>query len=128
MNADQRLKAMKAFNGEGGPCLILCSLHAAGTGINLTRGNVVFMMDCWWNSSVESQAQDRVHRIGQTRNVRVLRFVMKDSIESRMVKIQESKSAQAKGAFGKLSDKEKRVSRLQDLRKLLELPNEVADF
>jgi len=45
MNADQRLKAMKAFNGEGGPCLILCSLHAAGTGINLTRGNVVFMMD-----------------------------------------------------------------------------------
>jgi len=73
-------------------------------------------------------AQDRVHRIGQTRNVRVLRFVMKDSIESRMVKIQESKSAQAKGAFGKLSDKEKRVSRLQDLRKLLELPNEVADF
>ena len=52
---------------------------------------------------------------------RVIRFVMKDSIEERIVKMQESKSLQAKGAFSKLNDKEKRMYRLKDLRELLEI-------
>jgi SNF2 family DNA or RNA helicase len=57
----QRLAAMKEFSREnGGPRFILCSLHAAGTGITLTRGNHCFMMDTWWNGSVEQQAMDRV--------------------------------------------------------------------
>jgi SNF2 family DNA or RNA helicase len=57
----QRIHAMKEFNQEtGGPRFIICSLHAAGTGISLTRGNHCFMMDTWWNSSVEQQAMDRV--------------------------------------------------------------------
>jgi SNF2 family DNA or RNA helicase len=67
---------------------------------------------------------DRVHHIGQKRNVRVVRFVMKNSVEERMVKIQESKRGQAKGAFAKLSENEKRMSRLQDLRTLLEIHDE----
>jgi SWI/SNF-related matrix-associated actin-dependent regulator of chromatin subfamily A3 len=121
MNVGQRMKAMAEFCAEEGPRFILCSLHAAGTGINLTRGNLVFMMDCWWNQSAENQAMDRVHRIGQKRDVRVVRFVMKNSIEERMVKIQDSKAAQAKGAFAKLKDEEKRMTRLSDLRTLLEI-------
>jgi SNF2 family DNA or RNA helicase len=60
-SAAQRSTAMKQFSTEnGGPRFILCSLHAAGTGITLTRGNHCFMMDTWWNSSVEQQAMDRV--------------------------------------------------------------------
>jgi SNF2 family DNA or RNA helicase len=60
MSADERIDAMEKFDSEGcyslqTPRFILCSLHAAGTGINLTRGNVVFMMDCWWNRAAEDQ-------------------------------------------------------------------------
>ena len=59
-SATQRNTAMKEFSADGGPTFILCSLHAAGTGITLTRGNHCFMMDTWWNSSAEQQAMDRV--------------------------------------------------------------------
>lgn len=79
------------------------------------------MMDTWWNKAVELQAQDRVHRIGQTRDVRVVRFVAANSIESRMVDLQEAKAAIGKGAFESLSADEKKKTRLSDLKKLLEL-------
>lgn len=72
-SATQRIAAMKSFAADDGPTFILCSLHAAGTGITLSRGNHVYMMDTWWNTSVENQAMDRAHRIGQTRPVRVVR-------------------------------------------------------
>ena len=49
------------------------------------------MMDCWWNVAAENQAMDRVHRIGQKRPVRVMRFLVKDSIEERIVALQEAK-------------------------------------
>ena len=85
--AQKRIECIRRFNNdESEPRFILCSLLASGTGINLTRGNYAFMMDCWWNEAVESQAMDRIHRISQTRHVHVLRFVMKDSIEERIVK------------------------------------------
>ena len=87
--------------------------------INLTRGNHVFMMDCWWNQATENQAMDRVHRIGQKRRVIVRRFVMKDSIEERIVALQEAKGLQAKGAMEKLKPDELRKARLSDLKRLL---------
>ena len=87
MTAAKRIISINSFNSEenDSPRFILCSLHAAGTGINLTRGNFVFMMDCWWNEAIENQAMDRVHRIGQKRKVTVIRYVMKNTIEERMV-------------------------------------------
>jgi SWI/SNF-related matrix-associated actin-dependent regulator of chromatin subfamily A3 len=83
MSAMERITAMEEFSSdsEDTPRFILCSLHACGTGINLTRGSWVFMLDCWWNYAAENQAMDRVHRIGQTRPVHVVRFIMQDSIE-----------------------------------------------
>ena len=56
MSADERIKAMKAFESdeEGSPRFILCSLRACGTGISLTRGNVCLLLDCWWNFAVEA--------------------------------------------------------------------------
>lgn len=56
--------------------MLLVSLKAAGLGLNLTAANYVVLMDLWWNPSVEEQAIDRAHRIGQTRTVRVLRLTI----------------------------------------------------
>ena len=103
------------------PRFILCSLHACGTGINLTRGNVVFMLDCWWNVAAEQQAMDRVHRVGQTRPVRCIRFVMKDSLEERMIRLQNAKAALGKGSMERLKPEEKRRARLTALRDLFEV-------
>jgi len=123
--ARQRTTCMHAFNSEAiAPRFILCSLLAAGTGINLTRGNHCFMMDCWWNIAMENQAMDRIHRIGQQRKVHIMRFVMQDSVEERIVELQEAKSLQAKGAMQKLKGDEKRKALLGDLKGLLELKDE----
>jgi len=121
--AQKRSNCVHNFNSEAAdsPRFILCSLLASGTGINLTRGNHAFMMDCWWNEAIENQAMDRIHRINQKRNVNVLRFVMKDSIEERIVALQEAKSMQAKGVLQKLKGDEKRKALLGDLRGLLQL-------
>jgi SNF2 family DNA or RNA helicase len=75
----------------------------------------------WWNKAVETQAQDRIHRLGQTRACRVIRFVAAESIESRMVELQEAKAAIGKGAFESLNVEEKRKARMADLKKVLEL-------
>lgn len=121
MNTTKRMTAVQLFSSddEDGPRFILCSLHAAGTGINLTRGSKAFMMDCWWNASVENQAMDRIHRIGQTRPVTIHRFVMKDSLEERIVELQVAKSLQAKGAMQKLKAEEQKQTRLRNLKGLL---------
>eukprot|EP00594_Rhizosolenia_setigera_P011544 CAMPEP_0178958718 /NCGR_PEP_ID=MMETSP0789-20121207/11812_1 /TAXON_ID=3005 /ORGANISM="Rhizosolenia setigera, Strain CCMP 1694" /LENGTH=953 /DNA_ID=CAMNT_0020641483 /DNA_START=160 /DNA_END=3021 /DNA_ORIENTATION=+ len=125
VSAQNRITRIQDFNSdyyEDSPRFILCSLLASGTGINLTRGNYAFMMDCWWNEAIESQAMDRIHRINQTRKVTVLRFVMKDSIEERIIELQEKKSMQAKGVLQKLKGDEKRKALLGDLRGLLDIP------
>eukprot|EP00592_Proboscia_alata_P008112 CAMPEP_0194360760 /NCGR_PEP_ID=MMETSP0174-20130528/8167_1 /TAXON_ID=216777 /ORGANISM="Proboscia alata, Strain PI-D3" /LENGTH=951 /DNA_ID=CAMNT_0039132471 /DNA_START=193 /DNA_END=3048 /DNA_ORIENTATION=- len=121
-----RTEAIRAFcsNDDDSPRFILCSLHAAGTGINLTRGNHAFMMDCWWNVAIENQAMDRIHRIGQTRKVRVIRFVMKDTIEERMVILQEQKSLQGKASVEKLNPDEQRRTRMSNLQGLLMLDDD----
>jgi len=69
----------------------LISIKAGGVGINLTSANYVFIIDPWWNPFVEQQAIDRTHRIGQTKNVMVYRFISKDTIEDKILKLQQSK-------------------------------------
>lgn len=73
------------------PTVLLLSLRAGGVGLNLTAASRVFMMDPWWSWAVEAQAVDRVHRMGQTREVQVTRFVCEESIEEKMLRIQERK-------------------------------------
>lgn len=77
-------------NGNRGLVLLL-SLRAGGVGLNLTSAKRVFMMDPWWSFAVEAQAIDRVHRMGQEEEVRVVRFVVGGSIEERMLRVQERK-------------------------------------
>jgi DNA repair protein RAD5 len=71
--------------------VLLLSLRAGGVGLNLTCARRVWMMDPWWSFAVEAQAIDRVHRMGQTGEVRVARFIVKGSVEERMLRIQEKK-------------------------------------
>lgn len=123
MRASNRIRAMRSFNSdeEGSPRFILCSLLAAGTGINLTRGNHVYLMDLWWNKAAEDQAMDRVHRIGQTRNVRIVKFVIEGSVEERIFKMQDAKAAMGKGTMEKLSPEEMRQAKISALKDLFQL-------
>ncbi|KAJ6486097.1 DNA repair protein RAD5 [Mycena vitilis] len=81
------------------PKVLVVSLKAGGVGLNLTTANHVFMMDCWWNSATESQAIDRVHRIGQEKTVYVKHFIVSNTIEGRILRIQKRKTAIVKEAF-----------------------------
>lgn len=101
MTQKQRTKALEEFDNPDRPCLMLISLKAGGVGLNLTRANKVFLLDCWWNAAVENQATDRIHRLGQLRPVTVVRFLIKKSIEERMIALQQRKTAIVNAGLGK---------------------------
>jgi SNF2 family DNA or RNA helicase len=90
---------VEAFQDEAGPPVLLISLKAGGTGLNLTAADNVFILDPWWNPAVEDQAADRAHRIGQDRPVLVTRLVARDTVEERILALQESKRALARAAL-----------------------------
>ncbi len=87
-------------NDPDGPRILILSLKAGGTGLNLTRANHVFHVDRWWNPAVENQATDRAFRIGQTRNVQVHKFVCTGTLEERINDIIESKKQLAEQTVG----------------------------
>ncbi|MEO8890702.1 MAG: DEAD/DEAH box helicase, partial [Coleofasciculaceae cyanobacterium] len=88
----QREEMIDRFqNDPDGPRVLILSLKAGGTGLNLTRANHVFHVDRWWNPAVENQATDRAFRIGQTRNVQVHKFVCTGTLEERINDVIESK-------------------------------------
>ena len=70
---------------------MLMSLKAGGVGLNLTEADTVILLDDWWNPAVEEQAIARAHRIGQKSNVLVLRLVCKETIEEKILQLQEKK-------------------------------------
>ncbi|KAF2421570.1 DNA repair protein, RAD5 [Tothia fuscella] len=105
-------------NKKNKGCVLLLSLRAGGVGLNLTSAERVFMMDPWWSFAVEAQAIDRVHRMGQEREVRVVRFIAKGSIEEKMLRIQERKKFIA-SSLGMMSDEEKKMQRIEDIKELL---------
>ncbi|NJK87844.1 MAG: DEAD/DEAH box helicase, partial [Bacteroidales bacterium] len=72
--------------------IFFISLKAGGVGLNLTAADYVFILDPWWNPAAEQQALSRAHRIGQKKNVFVYRFIAKDTIEEKIMKLQEKKS------------------------------------
>lgn len=86
----RRLELVNDFN-QGTVPLFLISLKAGGTGLNLTGADVVIHYDPWWNTAAQDQATDRAHRIGQTRAVTVFRLIVKDTIEEKIMQLQESK-------------------------------------
>ena len=91
MNQKDRAKTLTAFSTRPKFTVLLLSLRAGGVGLNLTCAKRVFMMDPWWSYAVEAQAIDRVHRMGQSEEVKVTRFVVRESIEEKMLRVQERK-------------------------------------
>ncbi|MFZ5444415.1 MAG: SNF2-related protein [Myxococcota bacterium] len=81
------------FQADAGPTVLLMSLKAGGTGLTLTAADHVFLVDPWWNPSVEAQAADRAHRIGQERPVFVYRLVAQGTVEERILQLQDKKRA-----------------------------------
>ena len=98
-----RAAVVETFQDSAGPPVMLVSLKAGGTGLNLTAADHVFLLDPWWNPAVEDQAADRAHRIGQDRPVMVYRLVAKDTVEERILALQERKRTIADVALGEAS-------------------------
>ncbi|XP_062381444.1 helicase-like transcription factor [Sardina pilchardus] len=123
MNQKSRAKAIEDFQdaSPGSPSIMLLSLKAGGVGLNLTAASHVFVMDPAWNPAAEDQCVDRCHRLGQKRDVVITKFIVKDSVEENMVKIQKKKQDLVEKAFGAKTTQDKRQSRIDDIRELMEL-------
>ncbi|MBQ4609917.1 MAG: DEAD/DEAH box helicase, partial [Clostridia bacterium] len=99
---DERMELVSQFNADSaasGADVFLISLKAGGTGLNLTGADVVIHYDPWWNVSAQNQATDRAYRIGQTKNVQVIRLIAAGTVEERILHIQESKKALSDGVL-----------------------------
>jgi SNF2 family DNA or RNA helicase len=124
MSRPARNAAMDAFRDDHSVQVILVSIMAGGLGLNLTTGNSVYVMEPQFNPAAEAQAVDRVHRLGQTRPVRTVRFIMKDSFEEKMILLLDKKKKLASLSMDRdpndrISDRtEAARQRLMDLRSL----------
>jgi non-specific serine/threonine protein kinase len=95
-SAVDRQKAIQNFQENDNCRVFLISLKAGGVGLNLTAADYVYIVDPWWNPAVEQQAIDRTHRIGQTKNIFAYRMICKDTIEDKILQLQERKRILAK--------------------------------
>ncbi len=95
-SAPNREVAIKRFQEDESVRVFLISLKAGGVGLNLTSADYVYIVDPWWNPAVEQQAIDRTHRIGQTKNIFAYRMICKDTIEDKILNLQERKRVLAK--------------------------------
>lgn len=117
-----RAKPVETFQTKEGPAVILVSLRAGGTGITLHAADYVFVLDPWWNPAVESQAVDRVHRIGQRKRVFVYRMITQGTIEERIQHLKKEKRELFENTLGNLgsaSDLKEHFTDLEELAKLL---------
>ncbi|MGI8581774.1 MAG: SNF2-related protein [Chitinophagaceae bacterium] len=92
----ERQRAIENFQENDECRVFLISLKAGGVGLNLTAADYVYIVDPWWNPAVEQQAIDRTHRIGQTKNIFAYRMICKDTIEDKILQLQERKRILAK--------------------------------
>ncbi len=86
-----RAEVVQQFREDDDTRLFLISIKAGGVGLNLVEADYVFILDPWWNPAVEQQAIDRTHRIGQTRNVFIYKFITKDTVEEKILALQGRK-------------------------------------
>lgn len=92
-NTKNRADAVNTFKERENTHIFLISIKAGGVGLNLTEADYVFILDPWWNPAVEQQAIDRSHRIGQTKNVFIYKFISKDTVEEKILALQGQKKA-----------------------------------
>lgn len=117
----QRAAKLKAFASAtpDAPRVAVVSLKACGVGLNLVSASQVHLLDPWWNPTTEDQAMDRVHRIGQQATVRVFRYISRDTIEERMLELQNRKRELAERAFERRRPEDQQAARLADIKLLM---------
>ena len=120
MSRAQRNASIESFRSDPDVPVILVSIMAGGLGLNLTAASQVYVMEPQFNPAAEAQAVDRVHRIGQKREVTNVRFIMADSFEERMLELQKKKQNLAEISLnrGKLDKKEAARQKLEEIRSL----------
>lgn len=116
LSRQQRTDVLKAFGLSEGSVLLI-SLKTGGVGLNLVTANHAFIMDPWWTFAQEAQAIDRIHRMGQTKDVFVTRFIVENSVEEKMLQIQQQKMVLA-GTLG-MSEQEQKAQRIENIKTLL---------
>jgi SNF2 family DNA or RNA helicase len=114
----QRVQMAESFNQDQVP-VFLISLKAGGTGLNLTGANIVIHFDPWWNIAAQNQATDRAHRIGQKNQVTVYKLIAKDTIEEKIIELQEKKKELAEEVLGGEGISVARLNR-EDLLEILD--------
>lgn len=92
---------LKAFREDNNVRVLLISLKAGGVALNLTVANYIYLMDPWWNPAAEMQAIDRTHRMGQYRPIRAVRFIAENTVEERILQLQEKKRLVFDGTVGR---------------------------
>ena len=120
MSRKNRNLSLDAFRDDPTVCVILISIMAGGLGLNLTTGSKVYVMEPQFNPAAEAQAVDRVHRLGQRREVFIYRFIMKDSFEEKMLVLQRKKQNLADLSMnrGKIDKAEAAKRKLDELKSL----------
>jgi SNF2 family DNA or RNA helicase len=113
-----RQAQVERFQNDPSVTAFLISLKAGGVGLNLTAAEYVFILDPWWNPAVEAQAIDRSHRIGQKKTVFSYKFITRDSIEEKIVRLQERKAQLSNEIVSVEEDIFKKLD-LADLQELL---------
>jgi len=120
MKRDERTRAMDSLKHDPSCEVLLVSLKAGGVGLNLTAAQRVYLMDPYWNPAVENQAVDRIHRLGQTRPVLTVKYIIENSIEDRLLEVQRKKTELANMTLGgsSFSKAEMLQRRLEELNQL----------
>ena len=120
----RRMELVEKFNNDDTNCFLI-TLKSGGTGLNLIGADTIIHLDIWWNPQVENQATDRAHRIGQTKNVTVMKLVTKGTIEEKIIELQEKKKILANNLI-EGNDDSKIINSLteKDIKNLLSFSNE----
>jgi SNF2 family DNA or RNA helicase len=122
MSAQERDAAVKTFEENPGPRVILISLRAGGVGLNLNSASLVVLFDRWWNPAVEQQAIARAHRFGKDRPLQVVRFLIEDTVEERIDQIIDNKLQLVEASLDSVATIEVGRLTIEDLRSILKLP------
>ena len=109
VKSKDRMSIVERFNEDDTDCFLI-TLKSGGTGLNLVGADTVIYLDIWWNPQVENQATDRARRIGQTKNVSVIKLIIKGTIEEKIIELQEKKKILSKNLIEGKNDSESLAS------------------
>ena len=118
MSQKKRAETLQRFKKEEKLPVFLVSLKAGGVGLNLTMANHVFLIDPWWNPAVEDQAVERVHRIGQKKNVEIIRFICRHTVEERIIELHVHKKELFDSTISR-NQEEKKAHNIENFKYLM---------